>query len=352
MRVVKFEGKTMRDALAKVKRELGSNAIVVSTRQVRRGLVGSGVEVSAAIDEDPPVMPPVMPERAARGTQAPPPSSSSLASEDLEQLLAPLRSELRSLRSMLRGASAQSGDAAMRAELRAVRQILEAHHAGGQLALDEVAAKNQLARPSVGRIVALVGPTGVGKTTTIAKLAARASLIQGREVGVVTLDNYRVGGTEQMQMFADLIGIPVHAADNGKQLAAAIAELAHCDLIYIDTAGRSPRDTAAIRALRKSLAMIGDLEVHLAVPAASSPQVFDSILRRYREVGIARLLITKLDEADLLDELVRAPARLSTPISYVTTGQQVPEDLHEATDRLLLKLATRGLSRRAPAAAA
>ena len=342
MRIAKFEGANMREALAKVKRELGDDAVVVSTREIRRGLGGNAVEVSAAIDGDEAGGPRPLGRFPGPG----------LGEEDLERAIGPLRAELRSLRSLLRASSDGRQAADLRNELQEMRRLLEA--LGGvaaapvaQVALAEVARSHRIAAPSQSRVVALVGATGVGKTTTIAKLAARAALVDERAVAIVTLDSYRVGGPEQMAIFADLIGVPLHCVAHPAQLAGCLEDLADRDLILVDTSGRSPRDHVAVDELARGFQEVGELEVHLAVAASTAAAAIDELRVRYRSLEPARLLFTKVDEASGLDELVRAPARLGLPVSWLTTGQAVPEDLEDASSPRLLDLARRGLEPRA-----
>jgi flagellar biosynthesis protein FlhF len=347
MRVMKFEGATMRDAIAKVKAELGDQAVIISTRQVRRGLLGSAVEISAAVDtEDAPG-----PARSGPSTGGPLPPAPPRNDQELEKLIAPLRSELRSLRALVRTSGESRGTTELRTELAALRQLVEDIHATPAPAAaprrrvttqhDGLARRDTpLTAASTGSAVMLVGPTGAGKTTTIAKLAARAALIDGRRVGVVTLDNYRVGGIDQIRTFADLIGVPLAVAETPAALADAI-DPAH-GLTLIDTAGRSPRDTAAIAELAAGIAGL-DLEVHVVVPAGSSAAQIDELVERYRTLAPTRLLFTKLDECDRAPELALAPPRTRLPITWVTTGQAVPEDIEQPTPARLLELASGGL---------
>jgi flagellar biosynthesis protein FlhF len=194
----------------------------------------------------------------------------------------------------------------------------------------------------------LVGPTGAGKTTTIAKIAARAALIDGRRVALITLDNYRVGGIEQIRTFAELIGIPLEVADD----PAALAEMIDPsnELTLIDTAGHSPRDAAAIAELAGHIAGLA-LEVHLVIPAGSTPAQVDELVSRYSALGATRLLFTKLDEVDRAPELALAPTRAGVPITWVTTGQAVPEDIEQPTAARVLELASGGLASRKAACA-
>ena len=337
MKVKKFEGATMRDAIAKVKAELGDQAVIISTREIRRGLLGTAVEISAAID-DAPDAPASMP--------APQPRQQG---EDLERVLAPLRTEMRSLRALVRTADNGKATTELRSELFALRRLVEDLRtnplpttAPSQTTPPPM-ADIPLVRPSSGRILMLVGPTGAGKTTTIAKLAANAALIENRRVRLVTLDNYRVGGIDQIRTFADLIGVPLVIAQSPAQLPAILADDSY-DLTLIDTAGRSPRDTAAIEELAGALSQAPKIEVHLVIPAAASAQAIDELAARYRILAPARLLFTKLDEVERAPELATAPGRTRLSITWITTGQAVPEDIEQPTSARVLELSSRGIS--------
>jgi flagellar biosynthesis protein FlhF len=345
VKILKFEGATMRDAIARVKAELGDHAVIVSTRPIRRGLLGSGVEISAAIDNDdgtdagrdrdnddnigPRHGGPMSRSYAAASAQ--PPAAPAATGPDVEKLLAPLRSEIRSLRALVR------------AELRPpVKPTPPATSQVQTLAPRAATVRaDALVAPSLGHALALVGPTGAGKTTTIAKLAARAALIERRAVQLVTLDDYRVGGIDQIRTFAELIGVPLHTVPSIATLRALVADTA--TLTLIDTAGRSPRDAGAIAELADVLHAVGGPEVHLVAPAATTAGALDALAQRYRVVSPARLLVTKLDEVDAAPDLARAPGRLGLPITWVTTGQAVPEDIEEPTAARIAELAARAL---------
>jgi flagellar biosynthesis protein FlhF len=342
MRVLKFEGATMRDAIAKVKAELGDQAVIISTRQVRRGLLGSAVEISAAIETDDDEAPPFASGPAAPPT--PPPPAGPRTEQLVEAQVAPLRSELRSLRALVRNAGETRGTIELRSEVAALKKLIEQLQAAGPPAPAPrlpTRADVALTAPSEARAIMLVGPTGAGKTTTIAKLAARAALIDQRQVAVITLDNYRVGGVDQIRTFTDLIGVPLQVADHAGELAERIDPAT--DLTLIDTAGKSPRDQAAIEELAAQIDGLG-IEVHLVIPASATAAQIDQLVARYASLAPARLLFTKLDEHDHVPELALAPARAGIPITWVTTGQAVPEDIEEPSPARVLELASSGLA--------
>lgn len=340
MKIHKFEGATMRDAIAKVKAELGEQAVIISTRQVRKGLLGNAIEIAAAVDNGDDAPAPAVPAfTAALPERAP----SRAPEADVEKLVAPLRTELRSLRALVRASGDSRGTTELRNELAALRKLVEELRgpATPTATLAPAAPARSLIARSTGRIVLLVGPTGAGKTTTIAKIAARAALVEGRSVSLITLDNYRVGGVDQIRAFADLIGVPLAVAEDAAALRELVDESA--DLTLIDTAGRSPRESGDIEALAAILPQLPPIEVHLVIPAATSPAAIDALVARFRPLRPARLLFTKIDEVDSAAELSLAPARHQLPITWVATGQQVPEDIEEPTAPRVLELASRGL---------
>lgn len=179
------------------------------------------------------------------------------------------------------------------------------------------------------RIVALVGPTGVGKTTTIAKLAANQHLHEQRSVGLITVDTYRIAAVEQLRTYAEIIDLPMEVVSNAAEMRAAIEKLSHVDLILIDTAGRSPRDDIRIRELRAVVQEANPDEVHLVVSAVAGATSLSGTVETFRQVGITSLLITKLDEAPTLGSLWPV-LQQGIPLSYVTDGQKVPDDIRTA----------------------
>ncbi|HIC22001.1 MAG TPA: hypothetical protein EYO84_01130 [Planctomycetes bacterium] len=181
------------------------------------------------------------------------------------------------------------------------------------------------------RIVALVGPTGVGKTTTLAKLASHFHLVEKKRVGLVTLDSYRIGAIEQLRRFTEILGLPLKTVSNLEGVKVAIDGFSDCDLILVDTAGRSQRDVERLEEVKESLSSIDDVEVHLCLSLGAAPDAVLATAESFRLVGYDRVIFTKRDESYRKGFLWDLFGFSPVPISYVTCGQEVPEDIVEAT---------------------
>jgi flagellar biosynthesis protein FlhF len=186
--------------------------------------------------------------------------------------------------------------------------------------------------------VALVGPTGVGKTTTIAKLAANFRLREKRRVGLITVDTYRVAAVEQLRTYADIIDLPMEVVATPREMREAVARMRNLDLVLMDTAGRSPRDEIRIQELRSLLSEAEADDVLLVLSATAGTKSLAATAEKFAAVGTTALLLTKLDEATSLGHLVTLSRECDLPISYLTNGQNVPDDIEVAERRRLAYL--------------
>ena len=188
------------------------------------------------------------------------------------------------------------------------------------------------------RLVALVGPTGVGKTTTIAKLAANFRLREKRRVGLITVDTYRIAAVEQLRTYADIIDLPMEIVATPREMHQAVARMADLDLILMDTAGRSPRDEVQIQELKSLLAEAAPDEVHLVLSIVASAKSLAKTAEQLSSVGTTALLLTKLDEAASLGSLLPLVQSCRLPLSYLTHGQNVPDDIAPADGARLARM--------------
>lgn len=361
-----YKAREMSEALALVRRELGPDAVIVGTRKVAGralGLLGgSFVEVTAAPPEG---------EEAPSGSTE---ESQADTDASTDQLLAQRRASRarttprRPVRDLIESnpevaLAAVSGRVAPHAALR--RRLLAAmvprdlcerwlsklqapDPSSSARAAGEASLRAYL-HASIGspaplcgrgsRVAAVVGPTGVGKTTTIAKLAANARLVEGKRVALISLDDQRIGGTTGLRAYARLLELPMTTASAEGGLSHAIARFADADLILVDTAGLSPNRPKGYTALAKQLARAGEpVTSHLCVTASTRCEELDRILHLYSAARPSALLPTKLDEAVAIGSVLAARDRLDGPLSFATTGQQVPDDITPATATFIVDL--------------
>jgi flagellar biosynthesis protein FlhF len=194
------------------------------------------------------------------------------------------------------------------------------------------------------KAVMLVGPSGVGKTTTVAKLAAHYALEQKRKVALITLDTYRVAAVEQLRVYGTILGLSVDVALTCEDLAGLLRRRRSADLILIDTAGRSPLDQTAMRELKKVVGPNRQVEAHLLLSAATREADLTVILDRFMTLPVKSLIFSKLDETTQYGSLLNVLQRTGLPLSYLSTGQRVPEDLELATPQLLAEVLLEGIT--------
>ncbi len=191
------------------------------------------------------------------------------------------------------------------------------------------------------RVIALVGPTGVGKTTTVAKLAANFKLAHGVRVGLITVDTYRIAAVEQLKTYAEIIDLPLAVVNDPARCRGRLTSWARSTLSSSTPPGRSPRDEVKIRELAEFLLQARPDEVHLVLSAVAGQRSLRSAVERFAVVQVDRLILTKLDEADSLGGVLAVLGLSSRPLSYLTTGQAVPDDIEPADRKRLARLILR-----------
>lgn len=185
-------------------------------------------------------------------------------------------------------------------------------------------------RPGSHRVVALIGPTGVGKTTTIAKLAANYRLREQCSVGLITVDTYRIAAVEQIRTYAEIIDLPMQVVSSPYEIDGAIQRMQDLDLILIDTAGRSPRDTERLQELQEYLTRANADEIHLVLSTTASSRSLTETAKQFAIANPTHLILTKLDEATGLGGICSLLREGKMPLSYLTNGQNVPDDIDVA----------------------
>lgn len=358
-----FRAASVADALALVRRELGQEAVILGQREIRkrrfpwqRATVET--ELTAALGPHRPAA--AVPREDARGDAFDRRAAGEVAGNTLEinrsffetplpgsagpravepptsreLLLDPFRIYTQLIERDVDEADARE----VVAELRR-RRLPATQTAEGLAAIvrDMLPCRGAVqVTPGRQRVVALVGATGVGKTTTVAKLAANFRLKDMLRVGLITVDTYRVAAVDQLQTYANLIDVPMQVVNSPREMRQAIDDLSAMDLVLIDTAGRSPQDELRIQELRSFLQAARADEVHLVVSLNAARRNIELTAERFQRIGPTSLLLTKLDEAPGPGAILTAARRTSLPLSYLTTGQDVPEDIEAAAaDRLV-----------------
>lgn len=353
MNIRTFVAPTPRDALRAARAALGEQAVVLSNRAV-----AAGTELLVMAPDD---------MQALLSPSAPPPRSVPAAALP-EALHGELKDELRSMRGLLESqlATLAWNGRQPESKARALRELLAAGFSAGlsryiaehmpATAMDSEDSGRAWMRDILGRnlpvldsddcllerggVFALVGPTGVGKTTSTAKLAARCVARHGAaRIALVTTDGYRIGAFEQLRIYGKLLGVMVHSVRDASDLSIALEELKHKHIVLIDTAGASQRDKMVAEQIAMLSAGGGRVQRLLCLNTTSTAETLDEVARAYRGGGLAGCLLTKLDEAGPIGGALDVAIRHKLPLSFIADGQRVPEDLHLADRRQLLERA-------------
>lgn len=181
------------------------------------------------------------------------------------------------------------------------------------------------------RICAVVGPTGMGKTTTLAKLAAEELFKFDRSIGFITVDTFRIGAIDQLKTYAKILKTPVEVAYDAADLVNKMKAMSHVDTIFIDTAGISPRDSKMMTELARYFSVDIQIETHLVLSAATQLSDLNEMADRFKIIPVDSVIITKIDEVTSFGNVYNFITSHRPPLSYFTTGQNVPDDLERAT---------------------
>ena len=188
------------------------------------------------------------------------------------------------------------------------------------------------------RTIALIGPTGVGKTTTIAKLAAIFKLREKKNVALITIDTYRIAAVDQLRTYANIIGVPLHVVLEPDELTSALYKCRGCDLVLIDTAGRSQRDDAKLDHLNQFIRTADPHEVHLVLSSTCTEAAMFDTAERFSRISYDRIIFTKLDEAVTFGVLLNVAKKVNKRLSFVTTGQDVPHHIEAGQSSRIARL--------------
>ena len=369
MQIKRFEARNMQEALKMVKKEFGPEAVILSARSIKKNtgmyrfLSKPGVEVTAAIDDTEdtasetqgtgnlalPSKGHVAPAGIVKNTLS---KGHSLLKSMSDNLETPEKGEIKPIgypnnerqkhgtrlsliyRSMLLQGVAP--DLAGRL-IEGIKKcpFITNHSDINELKTGLIYAFNDMGiyeapiELKKGRqiIVGMVGTTGVGKTTTIAKIAAIYALDLDTRVALVSLDDFRIAAMEQLRVYGRIIGVPVETASSEKEFKKVIKKLHRADLILVDTPGVNHKDEKGIENLRRMFASVKKIETHLVVTATYRDENIEETIDRFRLISIDKLIFTKIDEALTYGCILNEISRTKIPVSYLTNGSGVPEDI-------------------------
>lgn len=367
MKMKKYTAQTMVEAMKKVRLDFGDDAVILSSSVVKtKGFLGlfkkKSVEVVAGFDE-----PVGMPSKSVQVDYRP-----SLPKEDRSSI--ELKKEMNEMKILLKGIQQSTTHSHLPDELQPLLSHLGqqglASETINQLGSDLFARmksekkdftlseqteyvhemiKSELRDLPFGGVsftkkyINVLGPTGVGKTTTIAKIAARALLEKKMKIGFITTDTYRIAAIEQLRTYANLLQAPVEIAYNSKDFANAIEKLADRDLIFIDTAGRNYKEQKYVDGLSGLVDFSLDMESYLVLSMTSKEEDMRIIIEQFNKFPIEKFIFTKMDETGSIGPMFNLMKDYKIGTAYYTDGQEVPEDITEAECDGLLSLLLAGV---------
>ncbi|MBN2467061.1 MAG: hypothetical protein JXD19_02825 [Deltaproteobacteria bacterium] len=377
MQIKRFEAQDMTRALRLIKQEFGSEAVILAARSVKKetGIFGflkkPGVEVTAAVDlscqtsEESTVSNGLWygSGRGSTGSGIHDVTGASKVHQYVDNSPGPLHVQIQDLpgkRNPIPGDSDEIFSAYQRmlghgveeeialALIREINNTASSPNARGEQNFRErfvgvvedlgIVAFQKEKKWGKKRTIAFVGPTGVGKTTTVAKLAAVHSLAGEKSVAVIALDNYRIGAIQQLAIYARIIGVPIEVADSNKELKAALKKYRDKDLVLIDGVGINCRDSCQMSGLGDLFNDIPSLESNLVLSATTRENDLRHTIEAYREMAVTSMIFTKIDETASFGSILNRSYRTKLPVSYLTNGLRIPEDIVAASAERVVKL--------------
>lgn len=381
MKIKRYLVREMQEAIRLIKEDLGPEAVIVSSYRVpAKGFWGLFaprlLEVTAAVDDRPQVKLDVECPPAQLAVDAARPPAGMLAPgragdrAEGRWPAAPAR-ELRTgswrLEAPVRAsfAAQKSGPVDWRRLLldmeiqeclvdRLLAALDNGNPAGGRglsregytgLYREVVRLLDPLYRPRPGaRVLAFIGPPGAGKTTTLAKLATRSVLYEQKRVGLVAVSSYRIGAYDQLKAYGDFLGVPVDVVMTPAELSQVLEHNADKDCVYVDTDGRPARNAGAVLELKGFLDAVGEpCDVFLVLNSATKNKDLMNIARGFQRIGYNGLVFTRLDETDTYGSILNLMCAFGTPAAYLSDGQEVPDDIDEASPKKIARLLLKGV---------
>lgn len=367
MIIRKYVVKNMNEALSRIRYDLGQDAVIISQRKIKQpGLKGifspKAIEVTAAIDNKSETKDEfknsINAIKKAMETQKKFNNEKSLVHKETKNTQKDIdktyiMQEMQEMKNMINEIKTKE----LREDKSYIQEKLEEKDINKDIVKnivknvdileddDDLNKVKQYIKNSIGvsnvRLqdnIVLVGPTGVGKTTTIAKLAGKLSLIEKKKVGLITIDTYRIGAVEQLSTYADIMNIPFKVILSPKEMEDALEEMKNCDVILIDTTGRSSKNKMQIAELNSFIQKVGTNNIHLVVSCTTKNKDVKAIIDGYNITNFNNIIITKLDETSTYGSILNILNYANKPLSFVTTGQNVPDDIKTMTNEEITNL--------------
>jgi flagellar biosynthesis protein FlhF len=381
MKIKKYTASSMPEAMKQIRAELGSDAVILNSRVIQHaGFFGlfrkNSIEVIAAMDPEATVslksveqermhqkkihQPPLKVNERKETTNLQAPSSEADSTDILKEL-ALLKEMLRNngtvnnvpgvlpepLRRQVEQFRDQELSPVIIEELSDV--LLEKWYLNGAAASETevrqwsaAALSERLIPQSFGgltftkKFVNVIGPTGVGKTTTLAKIAADCVLNYKKKIAFITTDTYRIAAIEQLKTYAKILDVPIEVCYNMEDFKKAAEKLSDYDLVFIDTAGRNFRNQKYVADLTEAIDFSKNIETYLVLSLTSKQRDMEEIRKQFSLIPIDRFIFTKVDETAVYGAMVNMSEKFSTGIAYLTNGQDVPDDLIEASPTIII----------------
>lgn len=339
----------MNEAMVKIRYELGAEAVIVSQRKIRqRGILGlfkpQKYEVTAAVDER---------HRKNKVAAEEPKNTVHNELAELKSLVLKFLEQTNNENSVETKRPTKSKIKNKLMDNDIPEEILDElsssiKEKNKDIKINSKAFENELINSLKEiiktdnshdeRIQVLIGPTGVGKTTTIAKLASLYTLYKNKKVGLITLDTYRIGAVEQLKTYAEILGVPFGVIISVKDIPGVMKTMEDCDVIFVDTMGRNSKNIMQVSEIRKFVEELHADKIHLALSMTTKQKDLKKIIDNYGIIKYNSLILTKIDETEVNGSILASLYYSNVPVSYMSTGQNVPEDIEEANRERIIKL--------------
>ena len=369
MKVKKYAAPTMPEVMKQIRNELGSEAVILNSRKVKRsgGFMGlkkkSLVEVVAALDP--------VPKPLNQGTKLMETNDPLSEYKRTSDSAAHVLNEIQVLKKLIHQSTMNKSkypaiyqsiymylleqETDETVACRILDQVVSFHESENieptrervkqdvkKEIMIQLEALSYKPISSEQKVVHFVGPTGVGKTTTIAKIAAKSVLKEGKRVAFITADTYRIAAVEQLKTYARILNVPVEVVYTKEDYINAVKKLEDYDFILVDTAGRNFREEIYINELSDSIESDITIDIYLVLSLTSKAKDLMEIYEQFRYLPINQVILTKIDETRQYGSMLNLALEKKTGIAYITNGQDVPDDLMEATPELIANYCTGG----------